>query len=83
MILLFGQLTDHYELLSLKKRQPPGKHSFKNDVSNDNNATTERDEENDNADTTIVNARKDLFWKTYKSGRGQYIDGDDDVTCVL
>jgi len=37
MFLLFGQLTDHYELLSLKKRQPPGEHSFKNDVSNDNN----------------------------------------------
>lgn len=45
--------------------------------------TTKRGEENDNADTTIVNARKDLFWKTYKSGRGQYIDGDGDVTCVL
>jgi hypothetical protein len=37
VFLLFGQLTDHNELLSLKKRLPPGEHGFDNDVSNGNN----------------------------------------------
>lgn len=60
--LLVGQLTDHNELLSVEKRQPPGKHVkvYGMDVSND------LQHNDDHSNIIMVNPRKDLFWKTYK-----------------
>lgn len=56
----FGQLTDHYELLSLKKRQPPGIHT----ATNKTHRTIVRR-------WRRLNKKNDLFWKTYKSEHAQ------------